>query len=194
MYAGSNYGITTDCSPSASCHVNARNLADNLDAASLTWKGYMESMPSPCYLSSSGDYVPKHNPFVYFDDIRTNSTRCDSHVVNFSHLSTDLGSASGTRNYAFIAPNDCNDMHSCSITTGDTWLKNHLPAILNSPACLSQKCLVVVTWDEDNGNYGNHVLTVFAGSAAKTGGVYSSTPYNLYSLLRTVENIFGLPP
>jgi hypothetical protein len=36
MYAGSNYGITTDCSPSSSCHINAKNLADNLDAKGLT--------------------------------------------------------------------------------------------------------------------------------------------------------------
>ncbi len=193
MYAGSNYGITTDCSPSSTCHVSAKNLADNLDAAGLTWKGYMESMPSPCYLTTSGDYVPKHNPFVYMDDIRKDTTRCDSHVVNFSHLSTDLGSASTTPNYVFITPNNCNDMHSCSISTGDTWLKDHVPAILNSQACTSQKCLVVITWDEDNGNYGNHVLTIFAGSAAKTGGVTSSTHYTLFSLLRTVEDIFGLP-
>ena len=193
MYAGSNYGITTDCSPSSSCHVNARNLADNLDAAGLTWKGYMESMPSPCYLTTSGGYAPKHNPFVYFDDIRTNSTRCDSHVVNFSALSGDLSSASTTPDYAFITPNGCDDMHDCSVSTGDTWLKNHVPAILNSPACTSQKCLVVVTWDEDNGNYSNHVLTIFAGSGAKTGGVTSGTHYTLFSLLRTVEDIFGLP-
>ena len=159
----------------------------------LTWKGYMESMPSPCYLSASGYYVPKHNPFVYFDDIRTNSTRCKSHVVAFTALSTDLASAAKTPNYAFITPNECNDMHSCSISTGDTWLKNHVPAILNSPACTSDKCLVIITWDEDNGNYGNHVLTIFAGSGAKTGGVSTSASYNLYSLLHTVENIFGLP-
>ncbi len=193
MYAGSNYGITTDCSPSSSCHVSARNLADNLDAAGLTWRGYMESMPSPCYLTTSGNYVPKHNPFIYMDDIRTNATRCDSHVVNFSHLSTDLGSASTTPNYAFITPNNCNDMHSCSISTGDTWLKDHVPAILNSAACTSQKCLVVITWDEDNGNYGNHVLTIFAGTGAKTGGVTSSTKYNHFLLLRTLEYIFNLP-
>jgi phospholipase C len=193
MYAGSNFGITTDCSPSTSCHVAAHNLADNLDAAGLTWKGYMESMPAPCYLTTSGNYAPKHNPFVYFDNIRKNATRCASHVVNLSVLATDLASAATTPNYAFISPNLCNDMHDCSIGTGDNWLKNHVPAILKSPACTSQACLVAVVWDEDNGNYGNVVLTVFAGSGAKTGGFASSHHYSLFSLLHTVEYIFGLP-
>ncbi len=193
LYAGDNYGITNDCSPSSSCHVGARNLADNLDAAGLTWKGYMESMPSPCYLTVSGNYAPKHDPFVYMDDIRTDKVRCDSHVVNFDALSGDLAAAGTTPNYAFITPDLCSDMHNCSIKTGDTWLANHVPAILDSPACTSDKCLVVLTWDEDNGQYGNHILTIFAGSGAKTGGVASGTRYTLFSLLRTVEEIFGLP-
>jgi phosphatidylinositol-3-phosphatase len=84
-------------------------------------------------------------------------------------------------------------MHSCSISTGDTWLKNHVPAILSSPACTLDKCLVMLTWDEDDGSSANKVLTIFAGSGAKTGGVTSSVSYNHYSLLRTVEYIFGLP-
>jgi phosphatidylinositol-3-phosphatase len=193
LTGGSNFGITTDCSPSSSCHVNASSVADKLEAKGLTWKAYMESMPSACYLTTSGTYAPKHNPFVYFDDIRTNSTRCKSRVVPFSAFSTDLATASATPNYAFISPNLCNDMHDCSVSTGDTWLKNHVPAILNSPACTVDKCLVALTWDEDSGSSGNHILTIFAGSAAKTGGLSTSVKYTHYSLLRTVEYIYGLP-
>ena len=193
LYGGDNYGITTDCLPSSSCHVNAVNLADNLEAKGLTWRGYMETMPSPCYISNSGSYAPKHNPFVYFDDIRTNTTRCNSHDVPYTYLSSDLASAATTPNYVFITPNLCNDMHDCSISTGDTWLSSNLPPILNSPACTVDKCLLILTWDEDDNSSGNHVLTVFAGSAAKTGGVASAVSYNHFSLLRTIENIFGLP-
>jgi acid phosphatase len=190
MIAGSNYGITTDCSPSSSCHIKARNLADLLQAKGLRWKAYMESMPAPCGLKSSGQYAPKHDPFVYFDDIRTNSTRCKSHVVPFISFSSDIQSLTRTPNFAFISPNQCNDMHNCSIHTGDIWLKNHVPTILKSPACVQAKCLVVITWDEDNGHSGNHVLTIFAGSGAKTGGVSSGSRFNHYSLLRTIESIF----
>ncbi len=193
LYAGSNYGINTDCSPSSSCHVNARSLADNLEAKGLTWKAYMESMPSPCYITSSSGYAPKHNPFVYFDDIRNDTTRCAVHVVPFTALSADLSAAATTPNFVFISPNQCNDMHDCSVSTGDNWLKSNIAAMLNSPSCTADTCLVVVTWDEDDGSQGNQVLTIFAGSGAKTGGVSSSASYTHYSLLHTIENIFGVP-
>ena len=193
LYGGSNYAITTDCSPSSSCHINAINLADNLEARGLTWKGYMESMPSPCYFKTSGNYVPRHNPMVYFDDIRNNAARCSSHDVPYTALAVDLSSASTTPNYALMVPNLCNDMHNCSVNTGDTWLKNNLPAILNSPACTVDKCLLILTWDEDDGSQSNQVLTIFAGSGAKSGGVTSSVSYTHFSMLRTIENIFGLP-
>ncbi len=193
LYGGDNYGITTDCNPSSSCHVTATNLADNLEAKGLTWKGYMESMPAPCTLTTSADYAPKHNPFVYFDDIRNNAARCASHDVPYTALATDLASAATTPNFSFITPNLCNDMHNCSVATGDTWLKNNLPAILNSPACTTDKCLLILTWDEDDNGPNNQVLTIFAGSAAKTGGVASNVNYTHFSLLRTIEDIFGLP-
>ncbi len=193
LYGGSNYGITTDCSPSpTSCHVTARNLADNLDAAGLTWKGYFESMPSTCGTVNSGEYAVRHNPFVYFDDIRKNSARCAAHVVPYTQLAGDLASNATTPNFVWISPNVCNDMHDCSVATGDTWLKNNVPPILGSAACSVDSCLVIVTWDEDNGSLGNHVLTLFAGPAARAG-VVSSTRHDHFGLLRTIEWIFGLP-
>lgn len=192
MYAGSNYGITRDCSPSATCHAKAKHLGDLLGAHKITWRGYMESMPSPCTLKDSGRYAVRHNPFVYFDDMRLNLKRCRHHIVPMTALNNNLSSTLTTPRFAMIIPNECNDTHDCSIATGDKWLKVHVPAILNAPACTKQRCLVIVTWDEDNGHEKNHVLTVFAGSAARLGAV-STVPYNHYSLLRTIENIFGIP-
>jgi phospholipase C len=193
LVGGDNFGITTDCQPSENCHVSGPSLADSLEAKDLTWKGYMESMPAPCTMKSSGDYAAKHNPFVYFDSIRNDPARCAAHVVPYPTLAIDLLSPGTTPNFAFISPNECNDMHSCPVDTGDTWLKGNLPAILNSAACTSDKCLVVLTWDEDDHAEGNQVLTIFAGSAAKTGGAASESAYTTYSLLHTVEQIFGVP-
>jgi hypothetical protein len=192
LYGGSNYGITTDCSPSSNCHVNARNLADNLEAAGLSWKGYFESMPSTCGTANSGQYAVRHDPFVYFDDIRLNAARCAAHVVQYTRLAGDLASNATTPNFVWISPNVCNDMHSCSVATGDTWLKNNVPPILSSPACTVDRCLLIVTWDEDNGSLGNRVLTLFDGPAARVG-VVSTTRHDHFGLLRTVEWIFGLP-
>jgi acid phosphatase len=72
-------------------------------------------------------------------------------------------------------------------------LKGNIPAILNSPACTVDKCLLILTWDEDDSSQSNQVLTIVAGSAARTGGVTSAASYSHYSTLRTVETIFGLP-
>jgi hypothetical protein len=191
LFGGSNYGITTNCSPSNSCHIDAWNLADNLEAAGLIWKGYFEDMPAPCFITDSGLYVARHNPFIYFDDIRTDVVRCDLHVVNYEALSIDLATATTSPSYSMIVPNNCNNSHDCSVATGDTWLSNNIPPILTSPACVTQRCLVVLTWDEDDGSQGNHVLTVFAGSAALRSSV-SATQYDHFSLLRTIEDLLGV--
>src|SRR3954468_5685081 len=42
LTSGSTHGIDSDCTD---CHVSARNLVDQLEAARITWKAYMEDMP-----------------------------------------------------------------------------------------------------------------------------------------------------
>ncbi len=192
LYGGSNYGITINCNPSPTCHTNAPNLADNLEAAGRTWKGYFEDMPGPCYLTDSGGYRAHHNPFIYFDDIRTDSARCDANVVDYSALSGDLATAASTPSYSMIVPNNCHNTHDCSVATGDAWLAANVPPLLTSPACVADTCLVVLTWDEDDGSQGNRVLTVFAGSAARSSQV-STARYDHFSLLRTIEDLLGVP-
>src|SRR5207245_9207403 len=54
----------------------SKNIADLLVNASLTWKAYMEDMPSNCYGSNSGRYAVRHDPFVYCSNICTNGTSC----------------------------------------------------------------------------------------------------------------------
>src|SRR5437879_1511840 len=107
------------------------------------WREPAGSMAPPCRSPSSGPYFARHNPFVYYTDITGNATRCNSHVVDYSNLSTDLAATSSTPNYAFITPNSCNDMHDCPVATGDTWLSQAVPAILGSPAFTQQHSLLV---------------------------------------------------
>src|SRR5258708_40345668 len=119
----------------------------------------MESMPSTCFLGNAGSlYAQRHNPFIYFDAIRTNATRCNK-IVPFPELATDLADKATTPNLVWITPNLCNDMHDCNVTTGDTWLNHNLPTIFNSPAWTSQNSLLVITWDEGVGN-SNQVPTL----------------------------------
>jgi hypothetical protein len=197
LTGGSTFGITTDCSPTGtgSCPVNATNLADRIEASGRTWKGYFDAMPLPCQTTTVGTYVPRHNPFVYFDDIRTNSQRCVDNVVPYSRLATDLQSTSTTPSLAFIVPDNCNNMHDCPISTGDDWLRTNLATIFNSPAWTTQNSLLVIVWDEDDeiaGGSGN-VPTILVGPSVRRG-LTSSASRNHYSLLRTIEDAWALTP
>lgn len=191
--SGSTDGITTDCNPpSAGCEVNVNNIANEISQSGRTWKQYAESMPSDCYAFNQGNYVTKHVPFLYYTDIINNKSLCDSHVVPYSNLMTDLKSTTTTPNFAFITPNICNDMHSCPINIGDNWLSQNVPKILNSPAFTQQKSLLFITWDEGYVS-NNHVAAIVAGSAAKRHYV-SNIAYSHYSILHTIEQIWGLKP
>ncbi|TLZ96734.1 MAG: hypothetical protein E6J96_07700, partial [Methanobacteriota archaeon] len=73
---------------------NAPNIVDRLESGGVTWKAYMEDMPGSCYARDSGEYAVRHNPFVYYNDIATNASRCARVVPSgnaASALLNDLG-------------------------------------------------------------------------------------------------------
>src|SRR5437762_4405140 len=194
LTAGSTFGVASDCT---TCYVSATNIADQVEASGRSWKAYMEDMPSPCYLgASAGNYAMKHNPFLYYTDIRNNAARCAAHVVPFTQLGVDMGSGQ-VPNFVWITPNMCNDTHDCPVSTGDAWLGSVVPRIIAS-AAFRNGGLLVITWDEGSSNasccgdaWGGHVAAL--GISPKSiAGARSSIAENHYSLLRTVEDGFGL--
>jgi hypothetical protein len=212
-------------------------IADQLLAAQLSWKGYMEDMGTPCRhpaLGSPDDtqkataqnqYAARHNPFVYFSSI-TGSPACAQRDVDLSQLPRDLASVATTPNLAYITPNLCDDGHDApcadgrpgGLTSADAWLKQWVPAITQSPA-FRQDGVLIITFDEaefessqsdssaccgegpgpntplpgisglGGGRVGALVISPFV-----RGGTWSTTPYNHYSLLASLEDLFGLPP
>jgi phosphatidylinositol-3-phosphatase len=220
------------------------SLPDQLEAAHLGWKGYMEDMgndpqrePATCghgplgrrdrtHAAEPGDqYTTKHDPFVYFHRIIDDAARCDAHVVNLERLLADLQHPGTTPNYAFIVPNLCNDGHDLDCVDGrrgglaaiDAFLAKWVPLITRSPAFRADG-LLIVTFDESSGigtdsdaccgerglpgarfppgiggPGGGRIGAVVLSPFVKPGTV-SAVPYNHYSLLKTVERIFGLEP
>ncbi|WP_441412128.1 alkaline phosphatase family protein [Arthrobacter sp. 2MCAF14] len=196
-------------------------LAGQLSGAGKTWKGYMEDMGTPCRHPNPGakddsqnakindQYATRHNPFVYFTSI-TSLPGCQDNVVDYSNLARDLQSAATTPNLAYISPNLCNDGHDSpcvdgqpgGLATADTWLKEQVPAILNSPA-YRQDGLLVITFDEADGNAtgpsglpggtAGGLIGALVLSPFTSAGTSSSKMYNHYSLLATMEDIFSLP-
>src|SRR2546427_6912827 len=74
----------------------SKNIVDLLVNASLTWKAYMEDMPSNCYGSNSGRYAVRHDPFVYFSNLVNNGTRCSRVVPAGRGDSAPLNSLAST--------------------------------------------------------------------------------------------------
>ena len=193
LTAGSTFGIASDCT---GCYVNATNIADQVESSGRSWKGYLESMPSSCYVGDAYPYMQKHNPFIYYNDVRTNPARCAEHVVPFTQLSTDL--VNGTvPNLAWITPNMCNDMHDCSIATGDAWLANVVPGILASSA-FQNGGVLFITWDEGEssagccGNATGGQVATLVIAPNGIAGLRSTIAETHYSLLRTIEDAWGL--
>jgi hypothetical protein len=189
LAGGDTFGITSDCT---TCWIAAPSIPDNIEAAGKSWKTYQEAMPSTCFVGDSYPYAQKHNPFVYFNPIRNNAARCQSHIVPYTQLASDLLSASTTPAYGFITPDNCHDMHDCTVATGDAWLGVEIPKILASPAFTTQKSLLALLWDEDDYSATNQVPMLLIGSGVASN-FKSPVAYNHYSLLRTIEDALGLP-
>ena len=223
--------------------VTVKSLPDQLEAAGLTWKAYMEDMGrNPLRESATCGHVPlgrsettqlaersdqyaaKHDPFVYFHAIIDNPSRCNAHVVELARLPADLASVATTANYTFITPNLCNDGHDVECVDGrrggltaiDSFLRKWVP-LIEASAAFRADGLLVITFDESDGagpegssaccgerplpgaKYrpgfsgpgGGRIGAVVLSPFVK-GGTVSAVPYNHYSLLRTVEAIFGL--
>jgi len=152
----------------------------------------MEDMPSSCFGSDSGNYAVRHNPFVYYSSIVNNATRCARVVPGGNAGATlvnDLGSTTTASNYMWFTPNICNDMHDCSVAAGDTYMASLVGRILNTTVFTAQRAALFVTFDE---GYGPPIYSAWAGPAVKLNYT-STTAYNHYSLLATIEANWNLP-
>ncbi len=198
-----------------------KTLADQLDGAGRSWKSYQEDMTTPCrhpkigevdptLVARKGDqYATRHNPFVYFHSI-IDTPRCTANVVDLEALDADLAAADSTPNLAYITPNLCNDGHDTPCVDGkpgglvsaDTFLSTWVPKILASPAYKADG-LLVITLDEaedesssccgQKKNAGGGRIGTLLLSPRVEAGTTNKTPYNHYSLLCSIEDVFGLP-
>jgi len=158
-------------------------------------------------------YATRHNPFVYFHSL-LDLGDCQSDDLPLTQLTTDLGSVATTANYSFIVPNLCDDGTDVPCVDGrpgglaseDAFLQQWVPLILKSPAYLKDG-LLAITFDDGPASDtsgccqasgsatpatgGGRIGTLLLSPHYVTAGGTSTTPDNDYSLLRTVEDLFG---
>jgi hypothetical protein len=186
------------------------SIVNQLQAHHLTWKAYMENLPYAGYGGDSfaGLYVLRHDPFLLMRDVLTHP-KWRQNVVPASRLPADLSSGR-VPNLAYIVPNLCHDMHGIValgspcwhdlVRTGDSYLSILVPQILRSRAWTADSTLFIV-WDEGtssngccNDPQGNGGGQTPAIVIARQGvrGYRSNATYNHYSLLKTVQTVWGL--
>ncbi|MCW2992019.1 MAG: phosphoesterase [Solirubrobacterales bacterium] len=166
-------------------------------------------------------YAARHNPFVYFHSI-TDSAACVANVRDLNELQADLTTSATSPSFSLVVPNLCEDGHDepCvdgrpgGVVSADAFLQTWIPKITTS-AAYADGGLVVVTFDEAESsdataccqepagfNTPNPGALTFGPGGGRTGtvllspyitpGTVNDTPYNHYSLLRSVEDLFGL--
>jgi hypothetical protein len=185
--SGDTWGIGDDNPPSSHPLAVASIFQQAGSAGS-----YEESMPSNCDLTGSGTYAVKHNPEAYYTNIRTAcaADNVPMGTTSSGAFATALGSGNLPR-FSFVTPNLCNDMHDCSVQTGDAWLQAWVPKITASPSYQAGDTVLFITWDEDDSAAGNHIATLVV-SPYTARGTQSASAFTHYSLLRTTEQLLGI--
>jgi phosphatidylinositol-3-phosphatase len=178
LFSGSTQGVTSDACPVT---FTAPNLAAGLLAAGKTFAGYAEGLPAPgSTVCGAGEYARKHVPWADFRNVPASLNQPFS-----SFPATDFASLPTV---SFVIPNLCNDMHDCSVATGDSWLRAHLSSYVTW--AMIHDSLLIVTFDEDDGGGNNLIPTIFVGPQVRPGRYPERITH--YSVLATIEAAYGL--
>lgn len=210
------------CGQVSKCADGSDNLYNQLTQKGLSWKGYIQQMPSPCDKTNIfGEYQIGHNPIIFYSDIP--GATCQANDLGVTDLTaqsgafwTDLQNQT-LPSFSWITPHDC-DGCGYNETINDTWLKNFIGTVEQSNSYQSGDTAILVTYDE-GGRFADKVtgedctnmsldLPITNGVSAHQeschipffvvypytpAGTQDSTFFDHYSVTKTVEDIFGLP-
>ena len=165
-------------------------------------------------------YASKHSGFINFADVQADPARSER-IVGMDQFDRDLASGA-LPNFALVVPNQCDEMHglhgpgvpadcdgsdkAALIRRGDAYVGALVRRIEASPLWAGRgRFAVVITFDEGAGKTregccaaieaaglgGGHIPTIVITNHGPRGAS-DATPYNHYSLLRTLEDAFGI--
>jgi phosphatidylinositol-3-phosphatase len=179
LTSGSDQGISDDSDPS-SHPLDVPSIFSQLPGG--VSRSLEQDMPSNCAGGNSGEYAVRHNPETYYTNLGTDCNNYDVPLGSVPDLSA---------RFTFVTPNLINDMHDGTLGDGDRFLQGFLPALMATPQYQAGNTAIFITWDENSGSSGNQVPCIVI--SPYTHGVKDATPYTHYSLLRTTEELLGLP-
>jgi hypothetical protein len=198
--------------------VETATIADQLTVGRFSWSAYVEGMTDPAtgepgscvypgagepYPAAEGGYTATRNPFVFFHSL-LDLGDCASNDLPLTEFDKALRKPDSTANVVYVTPGLCNAGSTSECPEGqvggpaaaDAFLAAWVPKILASPA-YKKDGLLIVTFDQVD------PVAPPSGSATKVGtlllsrflspGATDAKPYDPYSLLRSTDDIFGLP-
>ena len=189
LVSGSTMGVLDD----AVHDVDGPSIFDQLEASGRDWRLYAENVPPGCYtgagaldgVDGEGSYVRKHNPAISFASIRDDPKRC----ARIQPLSAFDPAAAELE---IIIPNECHDAHDCDMPVADAWLDRFMTALLASPAYREGGAAFVLFDESDGRNLTNRIPAIVASESIAPGTV-STVAHDHYSVLRTLQEAWGLP-
>jgi phosphatidylinositol-3-phosphatase len=223
---------------------SGRTIVDQLEETGMTWAAYMGDIiatgdttgGAPVVATPDAGpeqlnlYAQKHNPFEYFQSIRTNANRMHK-VLPYTNFATDIA-ATTMPNFVWISPDQCSDMHGINADTaafadagfctgtaagndmspaviqyGDAFVGNLVTKIMASPTW-DEGSAIAIVFDEDDyvqttgccnsptgedgGTLGGALVPAIVISSLNPHPNTSTDPYNHYSLLGTIQHLWGL--
>src|SRR5881409_4297299 len=181
LIGGSTFGVSGDGN---SPNLNHPTIVDIFENSGHTWKAFAEDASG----SGCGLNPPRgedHFPFLSYTTITGNASRCANLLPGSSNEVISAFNA-GT-NFIWLTPNDCNNMHSCSVATGDAWIQSWVPNLLTAMA--GKKAALIIMFDEAYTSPPDIYMS-FSGPATQLA--YKSTAsYTHYSLLKLIEDVWG---
>jgi phosphatidylinositol-3-phosphatase len=221
-YLGMVAGRFTRCDladdlPTVRCSHPWDSLFSQLGRRGDSWREWAQSADSACDIFDHGSawsrniYTAHHQPAIYltrihghgYDEALTPKRACRANALSMGTTGPndtsafDAALARGNMGaFNLIVPNDCEDGHDpCppvndGVRQFDDFLRREIPKIEASPA-YRRGGTIVITYDSGTSPRHKQILFMVLGRQVRPG-VYRGGPYSHYSLLRTLEDGFGI--
>ena len=181
LFSGSTRGVTNN-GAIPEFPASVPTLASALAAKGLTFGGYAEPQAAI-----------ERQPWDHF----ANSAADSYSMSAFPQTAAGFANLPAV---SFITPDDADNMTPTSdngggIPAGDAWVQANLSAY--AAWAQANNSLLIITFDENNTNpavtYPDHIVTIVVG-AGVPAGVTNNSQADTYSLLNTIESLYGLTP
>ncbi len=210
LFSGGNQGVNSDAFPNSinfpgvTLPFTTPNLGAELLKAGDTFASYSETLPAVgddvTEVTPGSGYARKHNPTANWTDsthqpLGNLASNVLPATVNqpFTNFPTDF---TQLPTVSLVVPNLTDDMHDGTPAQADTWLQTNINSYVQWAK--THNSLLVVTWDETGIDPATHtyypvnaIPTILVGPMVQPGSY--GQPINHFNVLRTLEDMYGLP-